>query len=80
MRTTVDLPDDLLRAAREDALRRGETLSRVVAEALQAHLAGRDPGRRRPFKLIVAGVPSGRAPSPAEVYRLLDEEEPGGQP
>lgn len=78
MRTTVDVPEDLLRAAKEEALRRGETLSRVVEAALQAHLAARSTEQRRPFRLIVAGRAGGRAPSPAELHRLLEEEERSG--
>jgi ribbon-helix-helix CopG family protein len=35
MRTTVDLPDDLLRQARELAAREGRTLSEVLADAVR---------------------------------------------
>ncbi|MFL5926550.1 MAG: DUF2191 domain-containing protein [Gaiellaceae bacterium] len=36
MRTTVDLPEDLLREAKERAAREGRTLSDVLADALRA--------------------------------------------
>ena len=39
MRTTIRLPDDLLRKAREYAARNGKTLTAVIEEALRRHLA-----------------------------------------
>lgn len=52
MRTTVTIPDDLLRRARKVALERSCSLSDVVAEALLKALAplGRSAGTR-PTKL-----------------------------
>jgi predicted transcriptional regulator len=40
MRTTIDLPDDLHRAATQIARDRNQTLSRTVASLLRAALAG----------------------------------------
>lgn len=40
MRTTIDLPDDLHRAAMQIARDRHQTLSRTVASLLRAALAG----------------------------------------
>lgn len=60
MRTTLDLDDDLLQRAKEEALRSGRTLTAVVEDALRAALAEEDqplpgpvelptaPGRSRP--------------------------------
>lgn len=39
MRTTVDVPDDLLREAKARAGRSGRTLSQVVADALRGSFA-----------------------------------------
>lgn len=45
-RTTVKLPEDLDREMREDAARRGLTISDWTREAIQAHLP-QQRGRRR---------------------------------
>ena len=51
MRTTVDLPDDLLAAAKERAAREGRSLSDVVGDAVRASFA-REPSRKqRPVEL-----------------------------
>jgi plasmid stability protein len=39
MRTTVDLPDDLLSAAKERAAREGRSLSDVVGDAIRSSFA-----------------------------------------
>jgi hypothetical protein len=51
MRTTVRLDDDLLRRAKEYALRRGRSLTAVIEEALRSLLAPVD--RPRPRRRIV---------------------------
>lgn len=50
MRTTLDLDDHLLTAARRRAAERGTTLTAVVEEALAAALAPR-PSSEPPFRL-----------------------------
>lgn len=50
MRTTLDIDDDLLRAARRRAAERGTTLTGVIEEALAAALATK-PAREKPFRL-----------------------------
>jgi len=50
MRTTLDIDDGLLQAARERAARNGTTLTAVVEHALAAMLAHR-PNSRKPFRL-----------------------------
>lgn len=43
MRTTIEIADDKLRSLREIAARRGEKgYSKIIDEALEAYLAGRD--------------------------------------
>jgi hypothetical protein len=50
MRTTLDIDDGLLQAARERAARNGTTLTAVVEHALAAMLASK-PNARKPFRL-----------------------------
>lgn len=52
MRTTVDLDDQLLEAARRRAAHEGRSLTSVIEEALAALLAPRPAGVER-FKLVV---------------------------
>ena len=52
MRTTVDLPEPLLRNAQRQAVQRGVTLSTVLTDALRAHLVSKPNKDLRPFKLI----------------------------
>jgi hypothetical protein len=40
MRTTLDLPDDLLRRAEIEAAKRGSTLRQLVIDALQREMVG----------------------------------------
>lgn len=57
MRTTVDLPDDLLRRARIAAAREGTTLTQLLADGLGLRLSsGRDkPRRARELPVSEAG-------------------------
>lgn len=54
MRTTITLDDELLRRAKLEALERGTTLSRIVADALTADL-GRVGSPAEPFEMITYG-------------------------
>lgn len=47
MRTTVDLPDDLFRAAKAEAVARGQTLKELLAQALTHELGTAAPPRQR---------------------------------
>lgn len=65
MKTTIELADDVLTKAREEARREGKTLRHVVEQALRQHLAapkaqGSFRLRRHPFK------GKGRQPGVAE--------------
>ncbi|HLS24331.1 MAG TPA: CopG family transcriptional regulator [Beutenbergiaceae bacterium] len=43
MRTTLNLPDALLRAAKEQAAKEGKTLTRLMEEALRTRLSEPEP-------------------------------------
>lgn len=55
MRTTLDLPDEIVRRAKIEAVERGSTLRQLVIDALQREMAGADRPRKRltrpPIKL-----------------------------
>lgn len=72
MRTTLDLPDDLLRRAKIEAVERGATLRQLVVDALQREMANTERPRKRLTKPPVK--PSADAPlrgmSPEEIKRL----------
>lgn len=78
MRTTFDLPDDLLRRAKIAAVRRGSTLRDLVAEALKRLLADyRPPERRRMDQAPIKLPPRHTIParSNAEIARLFEQED-----
>lgn len=72
MRTTLDLPDDILRRAKIEAIERGATLRQLVIDALQREMAGAERPRKRltkpPVKLA-ADAPLRRM-SPEAIKRL----------
>lgn len=77
MRTTLNLDDDLVRRAKEEALRSRRTLTSVIEDALRAALAGAgaatppEPYRVRPF----AGTglqPGVDLDDSAALYDLMD--------
>ncbi len=47
MRTTLDLPDELLRRAKIAAIERRTSLRRLVGEALERELSRPEPGPKR---------------------------------
>jgi hypothetical protein len=51
VRTTVDLPEDLLREAKERAAREGRTLSAVVADAIRGSFARSSASPNEPVEL-----------------------------
>lgn len=77
MRTTVELPPDLLRAAKARAAEIGESLktllTRAVAAELDTHVAGR--GQNARVALPLFGRPSGPRvrPSNADLERALGD-------
>lgn len=72
MRTTLDLPDDVLRRAKIEAVERGATLRQLVIDALQREMATAERPRKRltkpPVKLA-ADAPLRRL-SPEAIKRL----------
>ena len=76
MRTTLDLPDDILRRAKIEAVKRGSTLRQLVIEALQREMAGTERPRKRlarPPIRLAADAPLRRL-SPEAVKRLDAED------
>jgi hypothetical protein len=79
MRTTVDLPDDLLKRAKIAAVERGVTLRELIGSALAKDLAARPlpPKRRKRVKFPV--LPSARPGSikltNADIAREDEEED-----
>jgi hypothetical protein len=64
MRTTLDLDDALIRAAKREAVTRGVTLTRIIEEALRAELTPRPA--RGGFRLDFPVV-SGRRPPEVDI-------------
>jgi len=54
MRTTIDLPEPMLRAAKRRAEERNVTLSEIVTDALRAELNTKPTVSTKPFRLITA--------------------------
>lgn len=75
MRTTLDLPDDVLRRAKIEAVERRSTLRQLVIDALQREMAATERPRKRltrpPVKLA-ADAPLRRL-TPDAVKRLDTE-------
>jgi hypothetical protein len=76
MRTTMDLPDDVLRRAKIAAVERGSSLRQLVIDALWHEIEG--PSRRRRRRMTSAPVKLAadsplRTLSPDEVKRLDNE-------
>ncbi len=74
VRTTVDLPDELLRDARKRAAEEGTTLTALLADGLRLRLGGAPARRRRPRRLPRSTVGGGLQPwiDPASSASLLD--------
>ena len=75
MRTTLDLPDDVLRQAKIAAVERGSSLRQLVIDALARELGAAAPARRR----MVAAPIRLAADAPLrslslQAVRLLDAE------
>jgi hypothetical protein len=74
MRTTIDLPDELLRQARSRAAEEGTTLTALLADGLRLRLAGATTAPARPRRLPVSKIGGGVQPwiDPASNASLLD--------
>jgi hypothetical protein len=86
MRTTVDLPDDLLRKVKAHAALQGTTLKDLLTRYVEQGLrrssqVSPEPARRSRSELPVARPATGRslpALSNAELFSVLDAEETAG--
>ncbi len=76
MRTTIDLPDDLLRALKVQAATRGESLKDVVTRAVSREIARNQAERRRVALPLVALNASPSATVTAEdIAGALDDDD-----
>jgi len=78
MRSTFDLPDDLLKRAKIAAVKRGSTLRDLVAEALRRLLADRAaPERKRMTEAPVRLPPGHTIPirSNSEIAKIFEQED-----
>ena len=79
MRTTLDLPDDLLRRAKIAAVERGTTLRGLVGAALERELAAphvkRPEPRRTRFPVFSSQAPATLALTNADMAQLEGEED-----
>jgi hypothetical protein len=86
MRTTIDLPDELLRQVKAKAALDGLRLKDLITRYVEQGLRGAPPAprRRQRSELPVARAATGRtlpALTNVEIQRILDEEEAaGGRP
>src|SRR5437868_741842 len=82
MRTTVDIEDDILEAARELAESRGTTIGRVLSELARRGLEPtRQPAKvRNGVPLLPRGPRGSRKPTMALVTACATNREPAGPP
>jgi hypothetical protein len=62
MRTTLNLQDDLMRAAKQEAAQRGITLTALMEEALREHLRNSEERASQSFRLRLVTVEGGPTP------------------
>jgi len=78
MRTTVDLPDQLMKRAKIEAVRRGSTLRDLLADALRRLLADQGPPQGTRMDEAPIKLPPGHTipiRSNAEIAQLFDQED-----
>lgn len=77
MRTTVDLPDDVLRAAKIRAAERGETLREIFVRAVRRELAlsGSTPGARVRLPLVGIGSNERYAVTADDIVAALEADD-----
>lgn len=78
MRTTFDLPDDLMKRAKIAAVKRGSTLRDLVADALRRLLADQGPPHSRRMNEAPIKLPPGQTipiRSNVEIAQLFDQED-----
>jgi hypothetical protein len=78
MRTTFDLPDDLMKRAKIAAVRRGSSLRDLVAEAIRRLLAESSDAKRHRMTEAPIKLPPGHTipiRSNSELAQLFDQED-----
>ena len=78
MRSTFDLPDDLLKRAKIAAVKRGSTLRDLVAEALRRLLADQAAPERKRMTEAPVRLPPGRTipiRSNSEIAKMFEQED-----
>lgn len=78
MRTTFDLPDDLLKRAKIAAVKRGSTLRDLVAEALRRLLAEQSVSQRKRMTEAPIKLPPGHTipiRSNSEIALLFEQQD-----
>ena len=73
MRTTLDLDDDLVNAARHLARQQGVTIGRVISELARQSLAAKAPGQVRNGALLFVPKACASKPDLAIVNQLREE-------
>jgi hypothetical protein len=73
MRTTLELDDDLLAAARQVARQKGETLGQVISELARQSLAATAPVKVRNGAMLFAPKASAAKTNLRTVNQLRDE-------
>ncbi|MEE8440917.1 MAG: hypothetical protein V3S41_04280 [Spirochaetia bacterium] len=59
MRTTLNLPDDVVQEAKRRALEEGKTLTQLIVEGLRDRLRTAGPGATLPVSLAGGGLRAG---------------------
>ena len=79
MRTTLDLPDELLKRAKIEAVERGISLKELVGSALAKDLGANGPSDRRArrlkFPIFSSGAPGSLKLTSADLSRADWEED-----
>jgi hypothetical protein len=78
MRSTFDLPDDLLKRAKIAAVKRGSTLRDLVAEALRRLLAEQAAPERKRMTEAPVRLPAGHTipiRSNSEIAKIFEQED-----
>jgi hypothetical protein len=71
MRTTIDLPDELMRTAKQKAAEDNTTLRDIFERSLRQYLAGPQP--QKPFKLKLKPFPRGKLLIPESMLESRDK-------
>jgi hypothetical protein len=72
MKTTLIIPDTLMRELKRHAARRGQTLSAVVAEALRRGLVSAPPHELPPLPVHPMGRPLADLADRDALYRAME--------